>query len=521
MADTELPEKEVRELMKQNVFFRRMDCVYAPEENLRELLDEVRVQRTGKIFLLDDSSMRNASLYLRLCKLAKSAPEGALFPEGAVCCCRCAENCVRELVTDYFDVDRPSLGLYLFDLAELRVRKAFRRYPLWGNQFQAQRAIDPTLPAEQFNVHILIVGFGGVGEQFLRQTVNLGVAHSDSTILIDVVDQDAIRKKERFCSALELDDAFVGDNEIRVGAGRPGADMADGLLRIRFHEIDVRENRFSQFLRETAAEMPLTYAAVCIKDLDAGIRCISAIERYTADEAHPFPVAVKLECSEQLAEYLDRNDKTFGTVFAMDGIGPEKAFTLRDIYNSRTEKQARAYHEIYRSISFAPQGESVTPGAGWDELKLYQQQANRLLYCHAQTKAYVLARADSRDRPGGREIHLQRLGRGDASPRGGKSPAAQAAPHGAPPLVLCHDPGRLKRQMHKEGRGAQAVSLHLSLGPAGHGRPKIRPAPRFDDEPGTLSVRPFVPQRGQTNPRGASSGDFITRRPYRRARSQR
>lgn len=30
VADTELPEKEVRELMKQNVFFRRMDCVYAP-----------------------------------------------------------------------------------------------------------------------------------------------------------------------------------------------------------------------------------------------------------------------------------------------------------------------------------------------------------------------------------------------------------------------------------------------------------------------------------------------------------
>ncbi len=410
VADVELPEKEERELMKRNIFFRRMDCVYAPEESLRELLEEVRARQIKKIFLLDDSSMHNASLYLRLCKLAQSGPEGAVFPKGAVCCCRCTEDCVRELAADYFDRERPSLGLYLFDLAELRVRKTFSRYPIWGNDFQTPGAPDPTLPAEQFNVHILIVGFGGVGEQFLRQAVNLGVAHSDSTILIDVVDQDALQKKELFCSALELDDAFVGDNEIRVGAGCPGADLADGLLRIRFHEIDVRGNRFSQFLRDTAAEMPLAYAAVCIKDLDVGIRCVSAIERYTADETHPFPVAVKLDCSEQLAEYLDKNDKTFGNVFAMGGAGPEKDFTLVDIYNSSTEKKARDYHEIYRSISFAPQGEVVTPGAGWDALKLYQQQANRLLCYHAQTKAYVLSCADSRDPRSVLQEHLRAAG---------------------------------------------------------------------------------------------------------------
>lgn len=391
IADVELPQKEELALMKQNIFFRQMDCVYASKESMRRLFSDIHVEKIQKIFLLEDADMKNVSLYLRLCELTG---EKFSFAEGAVCCCRCAESYARELIADYFDIARPKLGLYLFDLAELWVRKAFDRHPIWGNRFDGAPAPDPAMPPERFDARILIAGFGHVGEQVLRQAVNMSVAHSQSNILIDVVDQEASTKKARFFSSLQLDDAFVSDNELRIGGDTNT--LADGILTIRFHDMDAREDSFTRFLRAAAAQRPFTYAAVCIKDLEVGIRAVSAIER-SITAGRPFPIAVRIKGSEQLAEYLDKNDTTFGNVFAMGGATPDDVLRLEDIYHGETEKAAREYHEIYRRLHFAPAGTEGKPGAPWDVLKLYQQQANRLLSYHTATKDYMLRSIDGRE----------------------------------------------------------------------------------------------------------------------------
>jgi len=149
IANVDIPEKEELALMKQNVFFRRMDCIYASEESMRELFADIQSGRIQKIFLLEDAAMQNVSLYLRLCELTK---QENLFAKDAVCCCRCGESYARELIGDYFDMEKPRLGLYLFDLAELRVRKTLERQPVWGNCFAADFAPDPALPAERFSL---------------------------------------------------------------------------------------------------------------------------------------------------------------------------------------------------------------------------------------------------------------------------------------------------------------------------------------------------------------------------------
>ena len=395
VADVELSEQESLDLVKQNVYFHRMDFVCAAERTIKHFLKTIRSQNIVKIMLLEESSMRNVSLYLRLCELcgsrAKQTEESGAqktlpFGDGTVCCCCCAENHARELVSDYYDVEKPALDLILFDLAQLRVRKALDAVPLWSKHTVC--AGQPVNRADAFDVHILITGFGSVGEQMLRQCLNQSVAHSQSNIRIDVVDHVATKKMKLFFSSLELNDCFVDETTLRIEGVRGKHSLADGCLTIRFHDMDARENRFSRLLREISKETPITYAAVCIRDLDVAIQCVSAIEHLAADR--PFPIVVKLEGSEQLARYLEKNNSSYGDVFIMDGTKQDHLLCLDDIYRSTEEKKAKQYHELYRMLHFGPEGETFTPGKEWNDLKLYQQEANRLLHYHTEVKEHML-----------------------------------------------------------------------------------------------------------------------------------
>ena len=80
--------------------------------------------------------------------------------------------------------------------------------------------------------------------------------------------------------------------------------------------------------------MAYTYAAVCIRDTDAAIHCLSAIGRF-AHTGRDFPVAVKLESSDYLAAYLDSDVTTFQTVFSMGGNLSADVLDFDDIFDER------------------------------------------------------------------------------------------------------------------------------------------------------------------------------------------
>ena len=408
VTNLQLSEKEELALMKANIYLRRLDCAYASKEELRHMLQEVGSPRIRKIFLLEDSSMRNVSLYFQLSELTQDQAQPVFHPE-AICCCCCTEFYARELAQDYFDRKHPPLDLHLFDLAEVRVRRTLERCPLFGNRFSTPLDPDSSLPTQRYDIHVLIVGFGDVGEQFLRQTINTGVAHADSTILIDVVDQCAQHRKKVFCNALQLEELEESENEICIGGTDATRAAADGLLRIRFHQMDTTESDFIRLFQTISREMPVNYAAICIKDLDVAVRCVSAIER-CINQTQPFPVAVKLEGGEQLAEYLDQNDTTYSNVYAVGGISQQGALALDEILDPQTEQTARSYHQIYRTIHFGLPQEDATIGPDWDELNYYQQRANRLLCWHNHTKEYILRTADPREPAVTLREHLTQAG---------------------------------------------------------------------------------------------------------------
>lgn len=389
----DLPEEEELALLRQNIFFFELDLPYASDQQLRSFFRKVRMKRIQKIFLLEDSSMQNVSLYMQLQEKAICWKGDPLleFHKDAICYCRCTETHARELAIDFYDDTLlaaeeagnkavPPVGLYLFDIAELRVRKSFDKHSLWSRS-------DCAHTANAFDAHILIVGFGRVGEQTLRQAINLGVAHSQSRIRIDVVDLDALEKKAVFAGTFSPDYSVedpADPHRIRIGSP-----VADGLLEICFYDIDVRKGAFSTFLREQAARMPYTYAAVCINDVDIGIQSITSIERYACSAA-AFPITVKMEYNDQLAAYLDKNQNTYQNIISLGSSHSVDALCLDDIINDQTEEKARAYHEIYRRMHLHRPGEPEEDDAPWEKLPYYRQNANRLLCHHSKTLDFVL-----------------------------------------------------------------------------------------------------------------------------------
>ena len=78
----------------------------------------------------------------------------------------------------------------------------------------------------------------------------------------------------------------------------------------------------------------------------------------------------------------------------MDGAA-KSTLSLDDIHSQKREDAARACHEIYRRIHFGHVSSKPSVGAAWNELKLYQQDANRLQFFHAPTREYMLRTAST------------------------------------------------------------------------------------------------------------------------------
>jgi len=396
VGNQEITEGEEMELLKQGITYHRMDPLAAGKMEFAELMRSVRSKKIRKIFVMEDTSIRNVSLYMHLHeKDWEAKKEGKrLFAPGAVCHCLCEEAYSRSLAIVYHDFKKgekkkdpemkavPTLGLFLFDLTEIRMRKSFDLHPL-------VEKIDLS-KANPYDVHVLIVGFGHTGEQVLRQCVNRGVLHAESRIIIDVVDENALQRKEAFAGTFAPGMVTNGEDTISVGG-----EQADGELLIRFHSINIYQEAFSRFLKENAAEMPYTYAAVCLRDVDRAVYCLNTIERYT-DGNGSFPVAVKLKDNDYVAHMLDADQESYPTVFSVGGHGSDDALSLDDIYGEYMAERMRAFHETYNKLDLRSAGDRASYGdqawdvIPWEEANYFVKWANDMLDQHTPSRMAVL-----------------------------------------------------------------------------------------------------------------------------------
>lgn len=395
----ELAEGEELQLLKQGIVLHQTDMA-APADGPDGCLSGAELSRVRRIILLEESSAACFSRYLQLCgSAAKLAP-------GAKCFCSCEEESVRRIIEDYHDTQIARPGgvlpdLKLFDLAELRVRSMFQKTPL--HTCNCRRiAGDGEICAQDWDVHMLVAGFGRLGRQTVLQAMNLGVMHSQSRILIDVMDRDILAKQDIFANRFRPEYVTMTGDEMCIGEGR-----ADGSLRIRFHSLDVRGKCFTDRLREIDRESPLTYAAVCLPEADVSLHCVTELKTFVeTGKAEGFPIAVNLETESSLADYLNQNDEGYREVFS---IGSDREILSVDaVCEETSETAALEFHVRYERLRIMSQAEAEektaenpagqsggkTPGEEaqecWRRLAFRKKEASRRLSYHYGVKEAVI-----------------------------------------------------------------------------------------------------------------------------------
>lgn len=400
ISDTALPPQEELQLLRQGVSFHHDDCLNMDTAARRKMFAALGFSNFKTIFLFEPSSAQNLSLYLTLLKHYESYPED--FGTQVTVYSSCETQAVRRLYGEMHDqllekrkqqnAAPMALELVLFSIPELKTGRMFELHPLHTcNASHAAGSPDPDNP-DHWNVHLLIAGFGTNGQQVLTQALNRGVLHSQSAILVDIFDIDIDRRREVFLRSFDSDCIEYSPSGDTVTLH---PELADGSLQLRFHRTDLCGQHFAAKLRSIQQEMPLTYAAICVNNTDVSIHCLTALRQLKAALKQKdlpyssFPVVLNLEQDEPVSRFLDGDMDGYRDVSSI--CSNAEILKLDHIVNKAQEDQARRYHTAYETIQLHSAGTAPDTPRTWDQLALFQRDANRFLHHHAPVKQAVMA----------------------------------------------------------------------------------------------------------------------------------
>lgn len=394
VAENGIPEEARSAYLRAGIFCHEADILSLSGERRRGFLQRAGLPQGGKVILMEDSAARNFSLFLAI----RSCWEGELQfclsgkTEGVQWLIGEAGNRAEGRESGVNDIK-------LFSIPELRVRKMFHDRPL--HDYNLRLLSDPGEEPD-WDVHLLIVGFGEVGREVLRQAILLGPASGDGQILIDVVDRAAMEKKSMLESTFHESCLRPGLPEGELEIGPPAA---DGRLRIRFHQMDIRGSGFRGTLEKIELDGPITYGALCTEDADLTMYCMTQVQRFLMSRERTMPpLAVRLERHEQIAAFLQGDKGAFANVYLL-GVNSD-ILTLEHILDPAVEEESAAFNSLYCQISDRLSGDAPIPtlaqlraihpktaeeaAADWRALSFLKRESNRCLCYHNRTKALLL-----------------------------------------------------------------------------------------------------------------------------------
>lgn len=416
VCDKEVSSEERYKLLTSKIQLHTFDLLKAKKEDIGRLLQDVEIGKVTKVLLFEDDSVRNFSLLQTLGNMENSG-----LAEGAKIFCRCEDEGVYRLIEDYYDAEgrkesRGRFDLEIFDLYELQVRQMYENYPLhsyWLDRPTAAAAgaagKEPSIPREtpdKWRLHLLILGFGKLGQQALLQAMNLGVSHSGNEIWIDVVDENIEKKQNIFFNHFAT--TALAQDEAEPGLYRVNEAWADGSLAIRFHKMDVRYGAFREKLEKLAASPAggFTYVIAAMDQLDAGVRCASELRRFLRknDEAHGMsvPILLRMDSDHRLRGYIEGGCSGSG----LDGVriipDSDSILDLGNIFGVDWDDAAKKCNVYYANMSFDAKGSAdaarpaVDPADNgqaeetWQRLTLFRRNSNRAAAYHNMVLTDVL-----------------------------------------------------------------------------------------------------------------------------------
>jgi len=356
----------------------------------KSLLTKARVQHAQVVFVVCGNDSLNLEIALlahglmtdavaaspppSACRICNAAPQSASCSESSALTAVFRRSCFVHLVdTDLRDLLVKSkvltslgglVGIRCFNMYENAARQLFRDHP----PDAAARAL------EQDSVHLLLIGFGQMGQSIVLQAASVGHYANDGRIRVSVVDKLAERKGRLF---------FHNHPNLHH------------ICDITFHTFDIDD---AEFLSGAVLDsLPggrnsVTQAISCLEQETAGLVC--ALHLLHLFQMAPRPILVRVNIKSELLSLMQHQN------LCNSGLGYQQRTQVQAfgciadccssamVLDGELDRMARKIHECYRRIkqthkNVSPTGPSMKD---WDDLDADLQTSNRSQAEHLDVK---------------------------------------------------------------------------------------------------------------------------------------
>ncbi|MBS7340958.1 MAG: hypothetical protein Q4C57_00065 [Bacillota bacterium] len=359
------------------------DFLELSQEQIAYFLKRIEAELVEDVILFEESSTKNFSLYMLFhSDVVKEYFKKNGKKENIKFFCRCEDGGIERILEDYFDSLKEEEKKYgngelsfdydleIINVPELRIRKILQEHPLHSYYLNSE-----ITNMNQWDLHLLIVGFGKLGQQILLQTMNMGVTGSNNQIMIDVVDFEIEKKKSIFTNAFREEYVKPDGDDLVISS-----EDADGSIRIRFRNMDIRYQQFNLLLKELGEVNPFTYVAICIEDQDTALHCLSKVHKYSSKQTI---IGIRMEFDKRMEKYLSDNNKTYRNVFAIEAT--RDALSLKGLLIDDIDSRAKRFNRSYKTINLIYDNNDEIKGETeeerelrlWREMSLFHRNSSR------------------------------------------------------------------------------------------------------------------------------------------------
>ena len=384
-----IPQDELYALNKSGHMLHNIDALKAQESELESLFAKTHITEASNIILFEDSSIRNFSL-LQLFRLSESdSHERLRLAPGAKVSLRCEEEGIGRLIAEYYDSSAGKGALYDLEVVgfpEMQVRRMYTDVPLHTVHENTGRKLS------DWNVHLLVVGLGQLGQQAVIQAMNLGVIHGENSIVIDVFDTNIKAKMADLINQFSPDSFDITENSITL---KP--EVADGRLQVNFYRLNTHHLDFYQHIREVTLSDPYTYAVITIEDIDTSVHCALQLEEVFQENSSEIPIMMRMDSDRRLAGYVSSENNSLANVRLIDDRSC--VITLDMIVGREIDRKAKEFNHLYNNIAIITQDETGSSDNAdadaeeeWNRLKLFRRSSSRAAACHEDVKSVIIPR---------------------------------------------------------------------------------------------------------------------------------
>ena len=324
---TDIPEKQKFRFQMLGISFQKYDKLdYDNVSDTNEILKWMRPNKIKQIVLFEKKGMDNVSNYCFFLRcFEKNNDKG--FKDGVRIDCNYDLVQVEKLIWDCFDKKTVELkyNMNTFSIPMLRAQSVLERVKVYENILVANE--------ECKDIHLLIIGFGKMGKRFFKRALNESVISHKNNIVVDIFEKDT-KQIKKFLAGINK--CYYGSEENTIHID---STVLEGDLKIRFHVVDVEDNKFIECIESISQNNPFTYIAICVDNSEISVASMLSVENYMQRIMQKVPILVRMDSGQQLKE-LEGIYKNLNLVPSDDEI-----LSLENIHSNELETISNDIHK--------------------------------------------------------------------------------------------------------------------------------------------------------------------------------